>query len=66
MLVPQPKQSGIIVRNFFTVFVTLSLLAYIHLGLNEATGNLEDANAIVSALLKNETYTISEQRLFNL
>ena len=59
MLVPQPEQSGIIVRNFFTVFVTISLLAYIHLGLNEATSTLEDANAIVSALLKNETYTIS-------
>jgi hypothetical protein len=60
MLVPQPDNSFIIVRNFFTVFVTISLMIYIHMGLNEATSSLQDANAIIKSILNNETYTITQ------
>jgi hypothetical protein len=66
MSVPKPEHSGIIFRNFLAVFVTISLMVYIHMGLNEATSTLHDANAIVNSILKNETYTITQQRLFNL
>ena len=66
MLVPKPEHSGIILRNFFVLFVTISLTAYIHIGLIDATSTLDDTNAIVSSMLNNETYTISRQRLFNL
>lgn len=66
MSVPEPNHQGIYIRNFLTLFVCISLVAYVNYELTEATYDVNQTNSIINSMLKNETYSIGQERLYEL